>query len=245
MSDIKRIVAPVVAGIVVAIVLVVLVQSTLLSSKPIATKWKVRTELPVERFYNTMTSILDQEPLKCEINAKGDDNIVLIVPASYSYAVYRTMGELYAALNMTYDKVGKIIIIPYTITFNVTMPSAAALSVLNSTLRLVQYCRLHGYSRFLKLLTLNTTELKRALENVTVNIPANSTRKVFSLSLTLARAAAIEGLLQKLQYYTFVSQMAPVFIVCNTHKHICIAATLGKLNIVITNMRTQIPYGLK
>ncbi|NPA71111.1 MAG: hypothetical protein GXO26_09925 [Crenarchaeota archaeon] len=243
MNILKNIIAPTVAGIVIALILIALVQSALLSSKPVSTKWNIKTELPIEKFYNIIENILNNETIKCSIDAKGNNNIFIVIPLSYSYVTYRTMSEIYLALNTSFNKVGKIILIPYAITMNVTLPSKASLTVLNYTIRLVKYCEVNGYEKFMKLIRENATKIVQELKNVTVSISKEESRRIFDLSIMLARSSAIYGLLQKLQYYSFVTQITPIFIVCSSSKHICIAATLSELNTVITNIMTQVPYG--
>ncbi len=243
MNVIRDIVAPTVAGVIVALILIVLVQSALLSSKPVTTKWNIKTELPIEKFYNIIEKIINNETIKCSINAKGNNNIFIVVPLSYAYVTYRTMSEVYLALNTTYNKVGKIIIIPYAITTNVTLPSKGSLTLLNYTLKLVKYCEENGYEKFMKLIRENSTKMIENLKNITVNISREESRKIFDLSIMLARSSALYGLLQKLQYYSFVTQIMPIFVVCSSSKHICVAATLSQVNTVITNMMTQVPYG--
>ncbi|NPA99839.1 MAG: hypothetical protein GXO10_00520 [Crenarchaeota archaeon] len=243
MNILKNIVAPTIAGIIVALILIVLVQSALLASKPAITKWKVKTVLPVEKFYNIVEKILDNESMKCLLKAQGKNDIFIVVPLSYSYITYRTIGEVYVALNTSYPRVGKIIIVPYAISTNVTLPSRAALASLNYTLKLIKYCKENGYKKFMKLIRQNSTLITRELENVTVSNIRELSKKIFYESIILARSAAIYGLLQKLQYYSFISQIMPIFIVCSSSKHICVAATLDELNNVITDVMTQVPYG--
>ncbi len=245
MNTFKRIAVPVIAGVVVALIIIALVQSALISSKPISTRWNIRTSLPVEKYYNIVTKILEEEPIKCIINTPKSGDTILIIPLSYGYTSYKTMREVYVALNSSYSKVSKIIVIPYTVALNITSPSPMSLTIMNYTLKMVEYCKENGFKKFLELLKVNSSELKRELSSIVVKIPYNETRQIFSLSLTLARASALYGLLQKLQYYSFISQISPVFIVCNMHKHICVASTLDRLNTVIYNVKTEVPYGLK
>jgi len=243
-KDIKTIIILTAIGIAISCIIIAATASIINSSKPIITKWKVGIRIPVVEYYKDIEKILENTKYKCIVMTGIKNRLFIVIPISINYIKNNRSNVIIRAINMSMSKVSKIILIPFSITMNMTKPSKEKINSTILSIKLVQYCEKFGIEKFMKLINESYSNVTRVLDSLKINVTDREIRKIFYNSIQYARSSAINGLLQKMEYYLLITETEPYFTVCNSGDHVCVAAGIYRLGIVIENVKTQIPYGI-